>query len=84
MNKILAQMMINCRENVKDAQVEELQTYKERAAEFDWTQATYKPLLNFNLDKYQVDPSLSEEKQKGPVEMTQSEAAMQTIVEVSL
>jgi hypothetical protein len=24
MNKILAQMMINCRENVKDAQVEEL------------------------------------------------------------
>lgn len=83
MNKILAQMMINCRENVKDGQVEELQKFKDSAADFDWTRADYKPLLNFNLDRFKVDESLPKEKQEGPVDMSQAENAMQTIVEVS-
>ena len=83
MNKILSQMMINCRENVKDAQVELLQKYKDNAADFDWTNPEYKPLLNFNLDRLKVDESLPIEKQQGPVEMSQAENAMQTIVEVS-
>ena len=39
MNKILSKMMIHCRENVKDAQVENLQTFKDNAADFDWTSA---------------------------------------------
>ena len=82
MNKILSQMMINCRENVKDSQVEELQKFKDAAADFDWTTAEYKPLLNFGLDKFKVDETLPKEKQEGPVEMSQSEVAMQTIVEV--
>lgn len=84
MNKILAQMMINCRENVKDAQVEELQKFKDAAADFDWTSTEYKPLLNFDLGKYKVDESLPIEKQEGPVDMTPNENAMQTIVEVRL
>ena len=83
MNKILSKMMIHCRENVKDAQVESLQTFKDSAADFDWTTAEYKPLLNFNLDQFKVDETLPKEKQEGPVEMSQAEVAMQTIVEVS-
>lgn len=83
MNKILSKMMIYCRENVKDAQVENLQTFKDNAADFDWTSAEYKPLLNFNLEQFKVDESLPKEKQEGPVEMSQAEVAMQTIVEVS-
>ena len=83
MNKILSKMMIQCRENVKDAQVEILQTFKDSAADFDWTTAEYKPLLNFNLDQFKVDETLPKEKREGPVEMSQAEVAMQTIVEVS-
>jgi hypothetical protein len=82
MNKILSQMMINCRENVKDAQVEELQKFKDSAADFDWTRADYKPLLNFGLDRFKVDQTLTQEKQEAPVQLTQAESAMQTIVEV--
>ena len=52
MNKIVSQMMINCRESIKDNQVEELQNFKDNAAEFDWTRADYKPLLNFNLERF--------------------------------
>ena len=58
MNKILAQMMINCRENVKGEQVTELIKYKKHAADFDWTDPEYRPLLNFDLDRYKVDESL--------------------------
>ena len=84
MNKILAQMMIHCRENVKAAQVTELIKYSKNAADFDWTNPEYKPLLNFNLDRFKVDETLPQEKQEGPVEMTQAELTMQNIVEVSL
>ena len=83
MNKILSKMMIHCRENVKDAQVEYLQTFKDNSADFDWTTAEYKPLLNFNIDQFKVDETLPKEKQEAPVEMSQAEVAMQTIVEVS-
>ena len=83
MNKILAQMMIHCRESITDSQVEVLQTYKDSSADFDWTQSAYKSLLDFNMNKYVVDPSLPKEKQEGPVDMSQAENTMQTIVEVS-
>jgi len=39
-------------------------------------------LLDFNLNKFAVDESLPEDKQKGPVEMSKDEIRMQTIVEV--
>lgn len=81
MNKILAQMMIHCREHVTTDQVEHLQTFKDNAADFDWTDAQYQPLLNFDLGRYQLDPSLPQEKQQGPVDMSQSESMMQNIVE---
>ena len=81
MNKILSQMMINCREHVSDEQVKTLQGFKDRAAEFDQNQPEYARLLNFNINRYKVDDSLSKEKQEGPVDMTQAEVAMQTIVE---
>ena len=35
MNKILAQMMIHCREKVSDAQVETLQVHKDTPADID-------------------------------------------------
>ena len=81
MNKILAQMMIHCRERITEAQVNTLQQYKDTAADFDSTKPEYSSLLNFSLEKYAVDPTLSKEKQEGPVEMTQAENTMQTIVE---
>ena len=81
MNKILSQMMIYCREHITDGQVEELQNFKDNAGDFDWTQTSYKPLLNFDINKYAVDPSLPKEKQEGPVDLSQAESAMQTIVE---
>ena len=81
MNKILSQMMINCREHITEDQVLNLQTFKDAAADFDWTDPNYQPLLNFDLGKYQVDTSLPQEKQEGPVDMSQAETMMQTIVE---
>ena len=84
MNKILAQMMIHCRERVTDDQVKELQTFKDSAAEFDSTNPAYSALLNFDLDRYKVNENLPKEKQEGPVEMSQAENAMQMIVEVNI
>jgi len=81
MNKILAQMMIHCRERITEPQVDLLQTFKDNAPDFDSTKTEYSSLLNFSLDKYAVDPTLSKDKQEGPVEMTQAENTMQTIVE---
>lgn len=81
MNKILSQMMIYCREHIKDSQVEELQKFKDNSQDFDWTQKDYKPLLNFDINRYKVDENLPKEKQEAPIELSQSEAAMQTIVE---
>ena len=83
MNKILAQMMIHCREKVSDAQVETLQLHKDTPADIDEKQVELLSLLNFDINRYKVDERLSKEKQEGPVEMSQSEATMQTIVEVS-
>ena len=77
-------MMLHCRDRITPAQNVTLQTYKDRANEFDYTQADYAALLNFSLDKYAVDESAPKEKQEGPVDMTQQEAMMQTIVEVSI
>jgi hypothetical protein len=81
MNKILAQMMITCREKVSADQVELLQTFKDSAADFDPTPAEYATLLNFDLNNYRVDPSWSEERQQGPVDMTPAESRMQAVVE---
>jgi hypothetical protein len=83
MNKILSHMMINCRDNIDAAQIEELQTHKDSPADFDWSQKEYAPLLDFNLDHFTVNPKLSEEKQKAPVDLSREEIRMQTVVEVS-
>ncbi|CDW86402.1 UNKNOWN [Stylonychia lemnae] len=80
-SKILAQMMIHCKERITPEQNVTLQTYKDRSAEFDSTQPAYSALLNFDLGKYAVDQSLPKEKQEGPVDMSQQEGMMQTIVE---
>lgn len=81
MNKILAQMMIYCREHITDKQVEQLQQFKDSSADFDWKRADYKSLLNFDINRYKVDENLPKEKQEAPVDLSQAENAMQTIVE---
>lgn len=81
MNKILAQMMLHCREHANEEQVATLQKFKDSASEFDSTQKEYAALLNFSLDRYAVDTSLPKEKQEGPVDMTPAESSMQMIVE---
>ena len=75
-------MMIHCRENVKMEQVDELMKFRDSAAEFDASKPDYLSLLDFNLDKYKVAPEATKEEQEAPIQMTQSEVAMQTIVEV--
>jgi len=81
MNKILAQMMITCREKVSTEQVEKLQTFKDNAADFDPSPSEYSRLLNFDLANYRVDPTWSEERQQGPVDMSAAESRMQAVVE---
>lgn len=84
MNKILAQMMIHCRDRITPEQNVTLQTYKDKAYDFDISQKDYAALLNFDLERYRVDETLPKEKQEAPIEMSQQETMMQTIVEVSL
>ena len=59
-----------------------MQKFRDTPAEFDATKPDYAPLLNFSLDKYRVEETAPKEKQEAPIEMSQSEVAMQTIVEV--
>lgn len=56
-------MMIHCRERITQSQVDLLQTFKDRAADFDSTQKEYAALLNFDIDRYKVDESLPVEQQ---------------------
>eukprot|EP00347_Sterkiella_histriomuscorum_P022242 403331173 len=81
MNKILAQMMIHCRDRITPEQNVTLQSYKDHANDFDHTQKAYADLLNFELERYRVDETLPKEKQEGPIDMTQQEAMMTTVVE---
>ena len=81
MNKILSQMMIHCKEHATPEQVETLQKFKDSSADFDASQPAYAALLDLDLTRHAVDPSLSKEKQEAPVDMTQQESTMQTIVE---
>lgn len=83
LNKILAQMMLYCVDKISPDQIEILQEFKDRPSDFVSTKPGYNELLNFSLEKYKVDESLPEDKQKGPIEMSQQEYAMQNIVEVS-
>ncbi len=82
-NKILAGMMIHCSEKISDAKVHELQTLKHRPNEIDAKTEEHQNLLDFNLDKYKVDSTLSVDAQKKPIELSQQEVYMQTMVEVS-
>ncbi len=75
--------MIHCRDRITPEQNKTLQSYKDNAQDFDSTQSDYAALLNFSLDKYKYDDSVPVETQQGPVDMTQEESMMQTIVEVS-
>jgi hypothetical protein len=84
MNKILAQMMLHCRDRITPQQNVTLQTFKDHSADFDYTQEEYSSLLNFDLSRYAVDTSLPQDKQEGPVDLSQQEAMMTQIVEVSL
>ena len=59
-----------------------MQKFRDTPAEFDNTKPDYASLLNFSLDKYKVDETASKETQEAPIEMSQTEMAMQTIVEV--
>jgi hypothetical protein len=77
-------MMLHCRERITPEQNKTLQSYKDKAQDFDSTQPDYAALLNFDLERYRVDESLPLEKQQAPVEMNQQENMMQTIVEVSI
>jgi hypothetical protein len=75
-------MMLHCKDRILPEQIALLQTYKDNAGGFDSTQAEYAALLNFDLSRFEVDPSLTPEQQQGPIELTKQEAMMQTIVEV--
>jgi hypothetical protein len=81
MNKILANMMLSCKEKINVAQIDTLQEHKDAPAEFDSTTAGFFELLNFNLEAFAVDTTLSAEKQSGPIELSRQEITMQTIVE---
>jgi hypothetical protein len=61
MNKILAQMMLYCKERISPEQVALLQTFKDNAGGFDSTQKEYSDLLNYEIERYAVDPSLPAE-----------------------
>ena len=76
MNKILAQMMLKCRDKITDLQVVELQKFKDAAPDFDSTQPTYSVLLDFDLKRFEINPNLPKEKQEGPVEMSTAENNM--------
>lgn len=75
-------MMLHCRDRITPDQVAELQKFKDYAGEFDHARPEFAALLNFNLDKYRVDESAPKDVQERPIEMSQAEVAMQTIVEV--
>lgn len=62
--------------------MDELQKFKDAAADFDISKSGYSSLLNFNLDRFKVDENAAKEVQEAPIELTQAEMAMQTIVEV--
>ena len=70
MNKILAQMMLHCKDRITPEQITILQTFKDNAGGFDHTQADYAALLNFDITRYQVDPSLTPEQQQGPIDLS--------------
>ena len=55
-------MMIHCKDRISTEQIALLQTYKDNAVGFDSTQAEYEALLNFDLSRFEADPSLSEEQ----------------------
>lgn len=75
--------MLSCQDKITPEQIEILQTYKDEPTTFDHTQADYMPLLAFSFDDYKVDENLPEDKKSGPIEMSQQEVYMQTVVEVS-
>lgn len=83
MNKILANMMLNCKDRMTQQQVEVLQQFKDTPASFDPTVAEYATLLNFDLMSYAPNPNLPEAQQQVPIELTNQEINMQTIVEVT-
>jgi predicted phosphatase len=62
MNKILSNMMLNCNEKITPEQVIKLQEFKDTPYDFKYETPGYPELLNFSLDHYTPDPSLSEEK----------------------
>lgn len=59
MNKILAHMMMHCRDRITPEQNVTLQSYKDRANEFDYSQSDYSALLNFDLQRFKVDETLT-------------------------
>jgi hypothetical protein len=62
MNKVLAQMMLHCKDRISPEQIALLQTYKDNAGGFDSTQQEYAALLNFDLSRFEVDPNLTPEQ----------------------
>ncbi len=61
LNKVLANMMMSCDKQITPAQVTTLLSFKEDATQIDYAQAEYQKLLDFDLDRYVPDPSLSDE-----------------------
>jgi hypothetical protein len=55
-------MMLHCKDRILPEQIALLQTYKDNAGGFDSTQAEYAALLNFDLSRFEVDPSLTPEQ----------------------
>ena len=81
MNKLFANLMMACADRINMDQVVNLHEFRDNPQDFDSTVPEYLELLDYNLDKYKPDASLSEDQQAMPVELTQNEIYMQTIVE---
>lgn len=69
-------MMISCSEKISPDQITNLITYRDNPMDFDYTIPEYTKLLDFNLNLFNVDTTLTEEQQKGPVQMNKQERAM--------
>lgn len=56
MNKILSNMMLSCTQSITIEQTDELQKFKAHAPDFNYKQAGYAELLNFDLEQHKPDP----------------------------
>jgi len=83
LNKMLANMMMTCSSSITNSQMTELLSFKQDPSELDYAKPENAKLIDFDIERYIPDASLSDEKKAAPIDLSQQELNMQTIVEVS-